>query len=45
VTTYGGELWTLNKDTAKRLAGFERRVLRIFCGIKGNENWRNVIRS
>jgi len=46
LTTYGGEFWTLNKDTAKRLAGFKRRVLRrIFCGIKVNENWRNIIRS
>jgi len=46
VATYGGEFWTLNKITAKRLADFERRVLRrIFCGIKVDENWRNIIRS
>ena len=33
--------WTLNKDIAKRLAAFERKVLRrIFVGIKVNENWR-----
>ena len=33
--------WTLNKDIAKRLAAFERKILRrIFVGIKVNENWR-----
>jgi hypothetical protein len=43
VTTYGGEFWTLHKVTAKRLAGFETRVLRrIFCEIKVNEHWRNI---
>jgi len=44
VTTYGGEFWNLNKDTARWLAGLERRVIiRIFCGIKVNENWRNIM--
>jgi hypothetical protein len=28
VTTYGAESWTLNEDIAKRLATFERKVLR-----------------
>jgi len=40
VATYGAESWTLNNDTTKRLATFERKVLRrIFGGIKANENW------
>jgi hypothetical protein len=31
----------LGKDFAKRLAAFERKVLRkMFGGIKVNENWR-----
>jgi hypothetical protein len=35
------ESWTLNKDIAKWLAAFERKVLRrMFGGINGNENWR-----
>jgi hypothetical protein len=28
VATYGADSWTLNKDIAKRLAAFEREVLR-----------------
>jgi hypothetical protein len=33
--------WTLNKDTAGRLAAFESKVLgRNFVEIKVNENWR-----
>jgi len=41
VATYGAESWTLNNDIAKRLAIFERKVLRrMFGGIKANENWR-----
>jgi len=40
VATNGAESWALNKDTAKRLAAFERKVLRKgFGGIKVNENW------
>jgi hypothetical protein len=35
------ETWILNKDTAKQLAAFERKVLRtMFRGININENWR-----
>ena len=30
--TYRAELWLLNKDTAKRLAAFERKVFRIMFG-------------
>jgi len=38
VATYGEEFWTLNKDIAKWLATFERKVLRrMFGGIKINE--------
>jgi len=38
---YGSEPLTLYKDIAKRLAAFERKVLRrMFGGIKLNENWR-----
>jgi hypothetical protein len=41
VITYGAESWTLNKDIAKQLANFERKVLRrMFGGIKVNENRR-----
>jgi hypothetical protein len=41
VVTYGAESWTLNKDIAKGLAVFERKILRrIFGAIKVNENWR-----
>jgi hypothetical protein len=32
VATYGAESWILNKDAAKRLAAFERKVLRIIFG-------------
>jgi hypothetical protein len=40
VATYGAASWTLNKDFSKRLAAFERKVLRrMFGGIKVNENW------
>jgi hypothetical protein len=40
VAIYGAESWALNKDIAKRVAAFERKVLRrIFGGIKVNENW------
>ena len=39
--TYGAESWTLNKDIAKWLAAFERKVLkRMSGGIKVSENWR-----
>jgi hypothetical protein len=41
VATYGSEPLTLNKDIAKRLAAFGRKVLRrMFGRIKLNENWR-----
>jgi hypothetical protein len=41
VAKYGAKSWTLNKDIAKRLATFERKVLRRMSGgIKVNENWR-----
>jgi hypothetical protein len=41
VATYRAESWALNEDIAKRLATFERKVLRrMFGGIKVNENWR-----
>jgi hypothetical protein len=41
VATYGAESWTCNKDIAKRLATFERLVLRrMFGGNKVIENWR-----
>jgi hypothetical protein len=37
----GAQSCILNKGIAKRLAAFERNVLRIkFGGIKVNENWR-----
>jgi hypothetical protein len=33
--------WTLNKDIARRLAAFEKKVFgRIVGGIEVNENWR-----
>jgi hypothetical protein len=32
VATFGAESWILNKDIAKRLAAFERKVLRIMFG-------------
>ena len=35
------ESWILNEDIAKRLANFERKVLRrMFGGIEVNGNWR-----
>jgi hypothetical protein len=38
VATYRAESWTLNKNIAKLLAVFERKVLRRMCGrIKVNE--------
>jgi hypothetical protein len=37
VVTYRAEAWTLNKDIIKKLSVFERKVLRIFGGIKVNE--------
>ena len=41
VATYGAESWMLNKGIAKRLATFERKVLkRIFGGMKVDGNWR-----
>jgi hypothetical protein len=41
VATYGAESWTVNKDIAKRVAAFERDVLkRMYGRIKVNENWR-----
>jgi hypothetical protein len=41
VVTYGTESWTLNRDIAKGLAVFERKILRrLFGAIKVNENWR-----
>ena len=30
----------MNDDVAKRLAASERNVLRMFGGVKANENWR-----
>jgi len=39
VTPYRAESWTLNKDIAKWLAAFERKVLRrMFGEINGNKN-------
>jgi hypothetical protein len=32
LATFGAESWMLNKDIAKGLAAFERRVLRIMFG-------------
>jgi hypothetical protein len=32
VATYGANSWALNKDTAKRLVSFERKVLRRMLG-------------
>ena len=41
VAMYRAESWTLNKDIAKQLATFERKILRrVFGGIKVNESWR-----
>ena len=41
MATYRAEVFTLNKDIAKRMAAFQRKVLRsIFGGTKVNENWR-----
>jgi len=41
VATYGAESTILNKDIAKRLVGFERKVTRrMFGGIEVHENWR-----
>ena len=38
---YVAASWTMNKDTAKRLAALEGKVLRrMFGGIKVNENCR-----
>jgi hypothetical protein len=34
VATYGAEFWTLIQDIAKRLATFERKVLRRIFGGK-----------
>jgi hypothetical protein len=43
VATNGAESWALNKDTAKRLAAFERKLSRrTFGGIKVNENLRKL---
>jgi hypothetical protein len=43
VATYGAESRTLNKDTAKRLTAFGRKVLRImFRRINVNKNWRKL---
>ena len=36
VITYGAKVWTLNKETTKRLALFERKVLPRILGA----NWR-----
>jgi hypothetical protein len=37
VAAYGAESWTTNKDTAKKLATSERKVIRMmFGGIKVN---------
>jgi len=39
VATFGAASWTLNKDISKRLAAFEKKVLRrMFGGIKVNGN-------
>jgi hypothetical protein len=44
VATYGADPWILNKDNAKRLAAFDRKVLRkMFGGIKAHGNWRRYI--
>jgi len=38
---YSTESWTVNKNIAKRLAAFERKVLiKMFGQMKVNENWR-----
>jgi hypothetical protein len=40
---HGAESLALNKDTAKRLAAFERKVVkRIFGRIKVKEYWRKL---
>jgi hypothetical protein len=39
-TTYGAERGTLNKDTTKQLAAFERTVSRTSGGITVNKNLR-----
>ena len=40
MAAYGAKSWSLNKDVAKWLAAFGRKVLRrMFGGIKVNENW------
>ena len=44
MATYRAESWTLSKDTAKRLAAFERKVLRrLTGGIKVNKKLEKVI--
>ena len=44
LATYGAESWTLNKDIAKRLATFERKVLRRMSGgITVNKTFKIVI--
>jgi hypothetical protein len=41
--THRAGSWTLSKGTAKRLACFERKVLRrLTGGIKVNDNWRKL---
>ena len=47
VGTYGEESWTLSRDIVKRLAAFERKVLRrLFGGIKAKGNWgKNIIKN
>ena len=47
LATYGAESWTLNTDTATRLAAFEINVLRrMFWGIRVNKNGEiDIIRN
>jgi hypothetical protein len=42
VETNGAVFWSMNKDNAKRLTAYERKVLRrMFGRIKLSEKWRN----
>lgn len=42
MATYGAEFWALDKDIAKCLATFERKVLRSISGRTkiNDDNWR-----
>ena len=41
VITYATDAWTLNTETTKRLAVFERKIFRRILGaVKINDTWR-----